>query len=196
MKRLLVVCVVLAWGIWRTSAFAQLQSPATPATFEVVSVKPSDPNASSSIFGSALSVRPQGAGGFSVSSIPLRLLIRMAYGVQDFQIVGGPSWQMSSKFDIAAKATEGTKGTELLPMMKTLLAERFRLKTHTETRELPIYALTLARSDGTLGPDLKPSSADCSNAAADAQKRAEEIAKGGSAALLSMLAKGETIPCP
>src|SRR5688572_4959959 len=196
MKKLLVACVVLAWGIGRPSAFAQSPSPATPATFEVVSVKPSDPNASSSIFGSALSVRPQGAGGFSVSNIPLRLLIRMAYGVQDFQIVGGPSWQMSSKFDIAAKAPEATKGAqELLPMMKTLLAERFKLKTHTETRELPIYALTLARGDGQLGPDIKPSSADCSNAAADAQKRAEEIAKGGSAALLSMLAKGETIPC-
>ena len=50
--------------------------------------------------------------------MPLRLLIRMAYGVQDFQIVGGPTWQTSSKFDITAKAPEGTtKGTQdLLPL--------------------------------------------------------------------------------
>jgi uncharacterized protein (TIGR03435 family) len=196
MKNLLVVCVVLAWTLGQASAYAQATTTAAPGSFEVASVKPSDPNPSTGIMGSMLSVRPQGAGGVAVSNIPLRLLIRMAYGVQDFQIVGGPSWQMSSKFDISAKAPEGTKGTEaLMSMIKTLLADRFKLKTHTETRELPIYALMVARSDGRLGPDLKPSSADCSNAAADAQKRAEEIAKGGSAALISMLTKGETIPC-
>lgn len=196
MKTRLVVCVVVALGIGRTSAFAQATTPTAPVSFEVASVKPSDPNASVGIMGPMLSVRPQGAGGISVSNIPLRLLVRMAYGVQDFQIVGGPSWQMSSKFDISAKAPEGTKDTQaLLPMMKTLLADRFKLKTHTETRELPIYALMVARSDGTLGPDIKPSSSDCSNAAVDAQKRAEEIAKGGGAAVIAMIAKGETIPC-
>jgi uncharacterized protein (TIGR03435 family) len=79
-------------------------------------------------------------------------------------------------------------------MMRSLLADRFKLKTHTETRELPVYALMVARSDGKLGPDIKPSSSDCSNPA-DAQKRAEEVAKGGGAELLSKMAKGETIPC-
>lgn len=194
MKRLLVICVVLVLGIWRTSALAQSQSPAAPPSFEVTSVKPSDPNATGRL-GSMPIVRPQGNGGFAISNLPLRLLIRMAYGVQDFQIVGGPSWQMSSKFDIAAKAPETTKGTaDLMPMMRTLLADRFKLKTHNETRDLPTYALMLARTDGKLGPDIKPSTSDCSNPA-DAQKRTEEIAKGGGAALLQMLAKGETVPC-
>jgi uncharacterized protein (TIGR03435 family) len=198
MKPFLVVCVVVALGIGHTSAFAQATTTAAaPPRFEVASVKPSAPNASSGIFGSIPGMRPQGAGGIAVSNMPLRLLVRMAYGVQDFQLVGGPSWQMSSKFDITAKAPEGTtKGMQdLLPMMKALLADRFKLKTHTETRELPTYALIVARSDGKLGPDIKPSSSDCSNAAADAQKRAEELAKGGGAELLSRLAKGETIPC-
>lgn len=196
MKTRLVVCVAVALGIGHTSAFAQATpTAAAPVRFEVASVKPSDPNASSGIFGSIPAMRPQGAGGISVSNMPLRLLVRMAYGVQDFQLVGGPSWQMSSKFDISAKAPEGTtKATQdLLPMMKALLADRFKLKTHTETRELPTYALMVARSDGKLGPDIKPSSSDCS--AADAQKRAEELAKGGGAAFLSALSKGETIPC-
>ena len=196
MKTPLVVCVVVALGIGHTNAFAQATTTAAaPVRFEVASVKPSDPNASSGIFGSIPAMRPQGAGGISVSNMPLRLLVRMAYGVQDFQLVGGPSWQMSSKFDISAKAPEGTtKATQdLLPMMKALLADRFKLKTHTETRELPTYALMVARSDGKLGPDIKPSSSDCS--AADAQKRAEELAKGGGAAFLSALTKGETIPC-
>jgi bla regulator protein blaR1 len=198
MKRSLVVCVVLALALEGASALAQTTKPAAPVSFEVASVKPSDPNASGNVFGAIPSMRPQGAGGIAASNMPLRLLIRMAYGgLQDFQIVGGPSWQMTSKFDIAAKTPEGTTiaSPDMQSMMKTLLADRFKLKTHTETRELPIYALMIARSDGKLGPDIKPSSSDCSNAAADAQKRAEELAKGGGSALLSMLAKGETIPC-
>jgi uncharacterized protein (TIGR03435 family) len=193
MTRRVVVGVVLAFAIAGASAFAQPQSPAAAASFEVASVKPSDPNASG-VLGSMPMMRPQGAGGVSISNMPLRLLVRMAYGLQDFQIAGGPSWQMTSKFDISAKAPEGTKGPQDLPaMMKTLLADRFKLKAHTETRELPIYALVLARSDRTLGPDIKPSSSECSPA--DAQKRAEEFAKGGGAELLQKLAKGEAVPC-
>ena len=136
MKTCRVVGVIAALALGYTSAFAQAT---TPARFEVASVKPSDPNSSSGMFGSMPIVRPQGPGAIAASNIPLRLLIRMFYGLQDFQIVGGPSWQMSSKFDIMAKAAEGTNtGTQdLMPMMKTLLAERFKLKTHTETRELP-----------------------------------------------------------
>jgi uncharacterized protein (TIGR03435 family) len=192
----LAVCVILALGMGPLSTFAQPPSPAAPQAFEVASVKPSDPNASTGLMGSMLSVRPQGPGGIAVSNIPLRVLIRLAYGVQDFQIIGGPAWQMSSRFDITAKAPEGTTiAQQLQPMLKALLADRFMLKTHTETREMPVYALTFARSDKKLGPDLKPSSADCSNAAADAQKRAAEIAKGGGAAFLQMMAKGEPIPC-
>lgn len=196
MKTSLVVCVVLALAIEGASALAQTTKPAAPVSFEVASVKPSDPNASANVFGAIPSMRPQGAGGIAISNMPLRLLIRMAYGgLQDFQIVGGPSWQMTSKFDIAAKTPDGTTlaSSEMPSMMKTLLADRFKLRTHTETRDLPIYALVLARSDGKLGPDIKPSSSDCSGA--EMQKRAEELAKGGGAALLSMMAKGETIPC-
>jgi uncharacterized protein (TIGR03435 family) len=194
MKTLLAVCVVLALSFGSPRAFAQAPTPAAPVRFDVAAVKPSEPNSSSALFGSIPMVRPQGAGGITASNMTLRLLVRMAYGIQDFQIVGGPAWQMSSKFDITAKAAEGTKGTQDLQlMMKALLADRFMLKTHTETREQPVYALTLARSDGKLGPDLKPSSTNCSGD--EMQKRAEELAKGGGAAVLSMLAKGETVPC-
>ena len=68
--------------------------------------------------------------------------------------------------------------------MKALLADRFKLKTHTETRELPTYALIVARSDGKLGPDIKPSTSDCSGAAEAQKKRAEALLKGGPAALV------------
>jgi uncharacterized protein (TIGR03435 family) len=52
-------------------------------------------------------VLPQGNGRFSATNVPLRLLVRMAYGVQDFQIEGGPSWQMSQRFDIVANVASG-----------------------------------------------------------------------------------------
>jgi uncharacterized protein (TIGR03435 family) len=195
MKTLHVVCVSAALALGHTSTFAQ---EATPARFEVASVKPSGPN---SLFGRRLRLDTvdEAAGCRRHRRLEHAATPAGPHGLKrpaGFSIVGGPSWQMSSKFDITAKAAEGTTTAtqDLLPMMKTLLADRFKLKTHTETRDLPIYALIVARSDGKLGPDIKPSSSDCSNAA-EAQKRAEEVAKGGGAGLLSMLAKGETIPC-
>lgn len=171
--------------------------PGAPTSFEVTSVKPSDPNTTGP-FGSVPMMLPQGAGGLRVTNMPLRLLVRMAYGVQDFQIVGGPSWQTSSKFDITAKAAEGTTTSteDLQPLVKTLLADRFKLKTHMETRDLPTYLLEVARSDGKLGPDIKPSTSDCSGAAEAQKKLAEAVLKGGPAAIASMLPKpGETVKC-
>jgi uncharacterized protein (TIGR03435 family) len=138
-------------------------------------------------------VRPSANGRLTATNVPLRVLVRFAYGVQDFQIEGGPSWQMSSRFDISAKAPEGS-AQAILPMMKTLLTDRFKLKMHTETKEMPVYALVVARSDQKLGPDLKPSTSDCSNAQ-EAQKRAEALQKGGTAELLAMMKSGQTIPC-
>ena len=168
-----------------------------PPAFEVVSVKPSSLNSSSPL-GPIPMVMPAANGRFTATNVPLRLLVRMAYGVQDFQIDGGPSWQMSQRFDITAKAEDGTAATmqAVLPMLKTLLADRFKLKVHTETRELPVFALVIAREDGKLGPSLKPSASDCSSAQAENQKLAEALAKGGPGALAGMLPKpGETRKC-
>ena len=182
----------------RAQAPAQAPAqPAAPAAFEVASVKPSNPNATGP-FGSIPMLLPQGAGGLTATNMPLRLLVRMAYGVQDFQIVGGPSWQMSSKFDITAKAAEVTTPSteDLLPLVKGLLADRFKLKTHLETRELPTYELVVARSDGKLGPDIKPSTSDCSGAAEAQKKVVEAFLKGGPAAIASLMPKpGETVKC-
>jgi uncharacterized protein (TIGR03435 family) len=96
----------------------------------------------------------------------LGMLIRMAYGIQDFQVVGGPSWLYDDRFDVLGKRPEtatpaANPQQQFNLMMQSLLADRFKLRTHTETRELPIYALVLARRDGKLGPQLRPSTADC-----------------------------------
>lgn len=200
MTRLLLIAslVITVVRVGAPSA-QQAQAPAgnpSPA-FEVASVKLSNPNATGPLAQIPMII-PQGAGRLSATNVPLRLLIRMVYQLQDFQIVGGPSWQMSQKFDIVAKAEDGaaTDTQQLLPMLKSLLGDRFKLKTHTETREMPISMLVVARSDGKLGPNLKPSTADCTNARAEQQKRAEAILKGGPGALAGALPKpGEPMTC-
>jgi uncharacterized protein (TIGR03435 family) len=176
-------------------AAQQAQAPAPK--FEVASIKNSDPNAAGPL-GQIPMVRPQGAGRLSATNVSLRLLIRMSYGLQEFQIVGGPAWQASQKFDIVAKGEDGATTEQLMPMVKTLLADRFKLKTHTETREMPISTLVVARNDGRLGPNLRPSTADCASAQAQAElrKRAEAILKGGAAAIADARPKpGEPPAC-
>ena len=93
----------------------------------------------------------QPGGRFTATNVPLRMLIRNAYRLQDFQIVGAPDWIDSERFDIVAKAEGdvppapiGTVGPMQL-MMRSLLAERFKLVAHPEKRELPIYAMVLAQ---------------------------------------------------
>jgi uncharacterized protein (TIGR03435 family) len=78
----------------------------------------------------------------------------MAFQLQDSQIAGGPSWLESDRYDIEAKTGRPEKiAPDQMPqLMQDLLGERFHLKFHRETREIPVYALTVARS----GPRLKP----------------------------------------
>jgi len=103
-------------------------------------------------------------GNISVTGMPAGMLIRLAYGLQDFQVVGGPGWLYSDRFDIEAKI-EGPLPpggpTLVQTLFRQLLEDRFKLKTHKDTRELPVFALVLARNDGRLGPNLTRSSDEC-----------------------------------
>jgi uncharacterized protein (TIGR03435 family) len=105
----------------------------------------------------------------------LRLLIGNAYGIQDLQLVDAPKWISDERFDILAKANgeippplPGHPGL-LQEMMRSLLAERFKLAVHRETRDFPVYALVLARSDRRLGPQLHGSTTDCATLAGSGQ---------------------------
>src|ERR1051325_10500595 len=199
----IAVCVmVLALSGSVATQQPQAPEPKKEPTFEVASIKLSDPNNTSPL-GMIPMVLPQGPGRLSASNVPFRLLVRMAYQVQDFQIVGGPSWQLSQKFDIIAKAEDAkaTDTSQLMPMLKGLLVDRFKLKAHMETREMPIETLVVARSDGRLGPNLRPSASDCKSAQAqeEQQKRAQaalSALKGDRSALAGVLPKpGEVVPC-
>jgi uncharacterized protein (TIGR03435 family) len=143
------------------------QEPAAPA-FEVASVKPN-----TSVIEGSIGPRP---GGYAAMNIPLRLLIIRAYELRSFQVVGGPSWIDGERFDVTARAAEGTPPNQVFPMLRTLLAERFKLVAHTEKREQPVYALVTARADRRLGPNLKPSTLNCSGQ----PDQSERCAVGGS----------------
>jgi len=122
------------------------QTPGVPR-FEVASVKPS-----ADIGSARTSWSPR---GINAKNVPLRNLIEMAYQIRDFQVSGGPQWIVSEKYDIAAKpkAMDGQGNqqpnerslAQMHLMLQTLLADRFRLKVHRETKELPVYALTVAK---------------------------------------------------
>jgi uncharacterized protein (TIGR03435 family) len=94
-------------------------------------------------------------GQLHTTNIPLRLLIREAFQLpQDDELVGGPSWLDTDRWDITARTEAPTAA--MLPMVRSLLRDRFKLETHFEKRELPVYALVLARTDGGLGPTIRP----------------------------------------
>lgn len=129
-----------------------LAQDATHPTFEVASIKPTAPGAG----GSVLRFAP--GGRLIITNIPLKTMIARAFRVLLFQISGGPSWLESARFDVTAVSVNA-KQDEMPEMLQALLADRFQLVVRRETRELPVYALTLARRDGKLGPNLTASKA-------------------------------------
>jgi uncharacterized protein (TIGR03435 family) len=172
---------VLAILLAATAASAQDPAATPAAAFDVASVKPSNPNPDPTNPLSQIALMlPQPGGRFTATNTPLRMLIMAAYELkQDAQLAGGPPALLAAKYDITARTATATLGMKELPeLLRSLLADRFKLKAHTESRELPIYDLVLARSDGRLGPDLRPSKSECS--------KGDELAAAGAA-----LAKGD-----
>jgi uncharacterized protein (TIGR03435 family) len=91
------------------------------------------------------------AGGFSARNLSVNMLIQSAYDLKIWQISGGPGWVTTDHYDIEARA-EGNPGLrEKLQMFRPLLADRFQLKFHRETRQMPIYSLGVAKN----GPKLQ-----------------------------------------
>ena len=103
-------------------------------------------------------MRLQVGGRLTTQNAPLMRLIQMAYSVQRFQIVGGPGWTNSEGYDIEAKPAVKTTRKQMWLMLQALLADRFKLTLHREKRELPVYALTAAKSGLKLPP---PKEGEC-----------------------------------
>jgi uncharacterized protein (TIGR03435 family) len=145
---------------------APAPAPPPDLRFEVASVKPNKSGEA------RVQIGMQPGGRFTAVNVPLRVLIRNAYQAQDFQLVGAPDWTGDERFDITARAEGdvapvpiGTVGPFQI-MLRNLLADRFKLVVRQESREMPIYALVVARSDKRLGPQLQRSTVDCQALAA------------------------------
>lgn len=151
-----------------TGLVAQQLPAALPvsAAFEVTSVKRvTDPSVQ-------IGARSSSNGRLS-AVFTVRALVQLAYGypetLRDVQVVGGPSWVNTDRFEINA-TFEGPIGlaggvpVRLLSMERGLLADRFKLSVHQETRQLPVFDLVRTRADGRLGPRLVPSDGTCAPA--------------------------------
>ncbi len=133
-------------------AAATAQTPGTEASgsrFEVASVKPSAPGQAPLAPGG---VRPE-PGGLNIPGATLKQLMCIAYGIKPEQITGGPEWTGSALFDINAKAERPSSYQELRAMLRNLLADRFALRTSSQTKNLPIYMLAIDQG----GPKLSRS---------------------------------------
>ncbi|MEO7142610.1 MAG: M56 and DUF3738 domain-containing protein [Bryobacteraceae bacterium] len=141
---------------------AQSQSQAVTApsdSFEVASIKPSKSGERN------VSLVYSPGGRFRATNTPLKMLIRLAYNVQDFQISGAPGWINSERYNIEATSTEApdddlrklnqeqfkAADARRRRRVQSLLADRFKLTLHRETKEFPVYALVVAKN----GPKLQ-----------------------------------------
>lgn len=145
----------IAIGLLSASA-SQGQSPSSTAErmSYVASIKPDE----------ALDARTFSeyapGGRLTATAVTVSDLLRIAYRIQPYQMVRAPAWISTRRYDINAKV-EDIPAPSQQALLQVLLRDRFKLAVHHETRELPIFALVVARSDGKLGPQLKASAFDC-----------------------------------
>jgi len=144
------ITLLIAW-VFATMPSAS-QTPAQKPQFEVASIKP---NVTSSI---PPSYQAQPGGRFVIDNAPFKLIVALAYTLRDYQVFGGPGWITTDRWDVEAKAPEGsisagleypspaTPNHPLFLMLRSLLEDRFQLKAHPERREEPVYELTVAKT--------------------------------------------------
>jgi uncharacterized protein (TIGR03435 family) len=142
--------------------------------FEIASIRPN-------LAGGFSNIRPMPNGRLTATNASVRSLILRAYGLHDSQLIGAPAWIDAERFDVDARVELPPAGgpQALIPMLRTLLVHRFKLRSHAEARELPAYVLVLARKDGRLGPGIRPTQADCSTAPAVTGPEVITSGKGG-----------------
>jgi uncharacterized protein (TIGR03435 family) len=165
MTRFALRCYAVWLWVGAFAAFGQ------PPNFDVATVKRAAPG--DSVSGVMPSASP---GRIQFRNMTLRLLIYQAYGTglsTAMNVSGGPDWMNRDRYTIEALAQGNPTDRDFRWMLRSLLEERFALKTHTETREIDVYALLPVRPDRELGPKVKPWSGTCASGKAP---RAEDPA--------------------
>jgi uncharacterized protein (TIGR03435 family) len=139
-----------------TAAAALGQTPAVAPAFEVASIKPASPPDPAKVMAGQFRV------GMSVDGarVDLRFmslgdLIRTAYKIKPHQL-SAPDWIGGERWDIQAKLPEGATKEQVPEMLQALLADRFKVRVHHDSKEVPVYALVVAKG----GPKLKESPPD------------------------------------
>lgn len=150
MPRAIAVVAVAAVSVLTVAA------QTTRVEFDVVSIKRSDPDAR----GAGIRRLPDGT--LIMTNQPIASIIFSASAVPAREVVGLPDWANTDRYDVTAKPPPGSTLQQRAEMMRTMFAERMKLKAHVEDRERDTFALVIARSDGRLGPQLKKSTLDCS----------------------------------
>jgi len=135
------VCII---GTSAATLWAQQPSPA-PLAFDAATIKPN-------LSGSGNSSTNSTNGLLRITNQTVRNIIQYAYDVRDFQLSGGPGWMGSDRYDVTAKPENGVHEQQLREMLRTLLADRFQLRFHRETREVPVYTLTVGKNGAKLHP--------------------------------------------
>jgi uncharacterized protein (TIGR03435 family) len=162
-RLILVVVISLEIGSRAIDVTAQ---EASQQDFEVASIKRSEPG---NARGSTFEFLP--GGGLRIANGTLRAILETAYDVREFQILGGPGWVNSERYDILARSADSLANGAGTPndvkairlRLQALLRQRFNLDVHRETRELPEYLLEVAKKGAKLIPG------DASNGANNAR---------------------------
>jgi uncharacterized protein (TIGR03435 family) len=170
----MTVAVLIVFGLIDAApSRAQAQNSAAVAPvfeYEVASIKPSKPQPGGMIM---MGSRPT-PDGFTATNQTLKMLVQRAYGVNDYQVEGGPNWLGSDRYDIDAKMDGPAADAlqKLTPeeqtiarqkMLQALLADRLKLTIHRDTKELPIYTLIIGKN----GSKLQESKPDAANPSPD-----------------------------
>ncbi len=127
---------------------ALAQSPTDSMTFEVASIRPNAANDNRFMF--------RGGPVLTADGVTLKFLVVHAYDVLAYQVSGGPGWMSTDCWDIRAKAGSikgKLQSEQFLSMLRALLADRFQLKVHSETKEVSVYALVVGKSGSKLIPN-------------------------------------------
>jgi len=98
---------------------------------------------------------------FSAVNATLHMLVRYAFNVPDYRLSGGPNWMDADRFDIEGAAGRSVDFDDIRAMTRAVLEDRFKLRSHVESREQPILVLSMARRDGKLGEKMMPAGEEC-----------------------------------
>jgi uncharacterized protein (TIGR03435 family) len=162
------------------AALGVAQSQELPAHYDVVSIKPS------AVTNGNFAVRNLPGGSLSCMAVTVKMLVMEAYGVKAFQVSGGPGWVGTTLWDMEARV-EGVQRRlpkdHLDAMVRALLEDRFQPKVHRETKEMPVFALVVAKG----GSKLRPHTGDPVPSTANHGTGSFSVKQGGVALLVNEL---------